>query len=92
MNADIVLAAVTAASSLDAAMSAKPYLKPDQFYLDINSVSPGASRTTAKALDGAVRYVDVAVMAPVHPALHRRRCCWPARTPMPCCRCCRRST
>ncbi len=70
-NADIVLAAVTAASSLDAAMSAKPHLKPDQFYLDINSVSPGRKQETARALDGAVRYVDVAVMAPVHPALHK---------------------
>jgi 3-hydroxyisobutyrate dehydrogenase-like beta-hydroxyacid dehydrogenase len=70
-NADIVLAAVTAASSLDAAMSAKPHLKPDQFYLDINSVSPGRKQETARSLDGAVRYVDVAVMAPVHPALHK---------------------
>ena len=70
-GADIVLAAVTAASSLDAAMAAKPYLRPDQFYLDINSVSPGRKQETAQALDGAVRYVDVAVMAPVHPALHK---------------------
>jgi len=70
-NADIVLAAVTAASSLDAALSAKPYLKPEQFYLDINSVSPGRKQETAQAMDGAVRYVDVAVMAPVHPALHK---------------------
>ena len=52
-------------------MSAKPYLRPDQFYLDINSVSPGRKQETAHALDGAVRYVDVAVMAPVHPALHK---------------------
>ncbi|MGZ5837634.1 MAG: DUF1932 domain-containing protein [Xanthobacteraceae bacterium] len=70
-GADIVLAAVTAASSLDAAMAAKPYLRPEQFWLDINSVSPGRKKETAQALDGAVRYVDVAVMAPVHPALHK---------------------
>ncbi len=70
-GADIVLAAVTAASSLTAAETAKPHLHPAQFYLDINSVSPGRKLATAHALDGAVRYVDVAVMAPVHPALHR---------------------
>ena len=70
-GADIVLAAVTAASSLDAAVAAKPHLHTDQFYLDINSVSPGRKQETAAALDGAVRYVDVAVMAPVHPALHK---------------------
>lgn len=69
--ADIVLAAVTAASSLDAALAAKPFLRPDQYYLDINSVSPGRKQETARALDSAVRYVDVAVMAPVHPALHK---------------------
>jgi 3-hydroxyisobutyrate dehydrogenase-like beta-hydroxyacid dehydrogenase len=70
-GADIVLAAVTAASSLDAAVAAKPHMRADQFYLDINSVSPGRKQETAAAVDSAVRYVDVAVMAPVHPALHK---------------------
>jgi 3-hydroxyisobutyrate dehydrogenase-like beta-hydroxyacid dehydrogenase len=70
-GADIVLAAVTAASSFDVAQTAKPYLKPDQFWLDINSVSPGRKLQTSEAVNGAVRYVDVAVMAPVHPAKHK---------------------
>lgn len=70
-GADIVIAAVTAASSLDAAVTAKPHLTPDQFYLDINSVSPGRKQETARQLDGSARYVDVAVMAPVHPARHQ---------------------
>src|SRR5215470_10817641 len=39
-GADIIVSAVTAASSLDAAQTAKPHLSSDQFYLDINSVSP----------------------------------------------------
>jgi 3-hydroxyisobutyrate dehydrogenase-like beta-hydroxyacid dehydrogenase len=70
-GSDIVIAAVTAASSLDAAVTAKPYLNPDQFYLDINSVSPGRKQETARQLAGTARYVDVAVMAPVHPARHQ---------------------
>lgn len=70
-GSDIVLAAVTAASSYDVATAARPYLKPDQFWLDINSVSPGRKVQTAEAVNGAVRYVDVAVMAPVHPAKHK---------------------
>jgi len=70
-GSDIVLAAVTAASSLDAAKSAMAHMRPEQFYLDINSVSPGRKLETAEAVNGAMRYVDVAVMAPVHPALHR---------------------
>jgi 3-hydroxyisobutyrate dehydrogenase-like beta-hydroxyacid dehydrogenase len=70
-GADIVMSAVTAASSLDAAAAAKAHLTPHQFFLDINSVSPGRKQETAKLLDGLARYVDVAVMAPVHPAKHR---------------------
>ena len=70
-DADIVIAAVTAASSLEAARAAKPHLRADQFYLDINSVSPGRKQETARLLEGAARYVDVAVMAPVNPARHK---------------------
>ncbi len=70
-GADLIVAAVTAASSLDAAEQAKPFLRPDQYFLDINSVSPGRKQETARAMDGHARYVDVAVMAPVHPAQHQ---------------------
>jgi 3-hydroxyisobutyrate dehydrogenase-like beta-hydroxyacid dehydrogenase len=67
-GSDIVIAAVTAASSLEAAQQAKPHLDAGQLYLDINSVSPGRKQATDRHLDGSARYVDVAVMAPVHPA------------------------
>jgi 3-hydroxyisobutyrate dehydrogenase-like beta-hydroxyacid dehydrogenase len=70
-GADIVISAVTAASSLEAAAAAKDHLRPSQFFLDINSVSPGRKQETAKLLQGVARYVDVAVMAPVHPAKHK---------------------
>jgi 3-hydroxyisobutyrate dehydrogenase-like beta-hydroxyacid dehydrogenase len=70
-GADIVVSAVTAASSFEAARSAKSHLRRDQFYLDINSVSPGRKQETARHLDGTARYVDVAVMAPVYPARHQ---------------------
>jgi 3-hydroxyisobutyrate dehydrogenase-like beta-hydroxyacid dehydrogenase len=70
-GADIVISAVTAASSLEAAVAAKQHLRPNQFFLDVNSVSPGRKQETAKLLAGLARYVDVAVMAPVHPARHK---------------------
>ena len=70
-GSDIVIAAVTAASSLAAAEHAKPHLNPEQYYLDINSVSPGRKQATDRHLAGAARYVDVAVMAPVYPARHQ---------------------
>jgi 3-hydroxyisobutyrate dehydrogenase-like beta-hydroxyacid dehydrogenase len=69
-GADIVVSAVTAASSLEAAQSLAPHLS-GQFFLDINSVSPGRKQETEKLLGRKARYVDVAVMAPIHPARHR---------------------
>lgn len=70
-DTDVVISAVTAASSLEAARSVAPHLKGNPYYLDINSVSPGRKTDTATLLDGKARYVDVAVIAPIHPARHK---------------------
>jgi 3-hydroxyisobutyrate dehydrogenase-like beta-hydroxyacid dehydrogenase len=65
---DLILCLVPADQTLTAARSAPP-LGPEALWLDGSSCSPG---TKAKAADqiGAA-YVDMAIMAPVHPALHR---------------------
>jgi 3-hydroxyisobutyrate dehydrogenase-like beta-hydroxyacid dehydrogenase len=68
---DVVISAVTAASSLEAAQSAAPHLSGNPWYLDINSVSPGRKQATEKLLEGKARYVDVAVIAPIHPKRHK---------------------
>jgi 3-hydroxyisobutyrate dehydrogenase-like beta-hydroxyacid dehydrogenase len=70
-EADIIIAAVTAASSLEAARAAAPHLTGNPYYLDINSVSPGRKKATADLLADNARYVDVAVVAPIHPARHK---------------------
>jgi 3-hydroxyisobutyrate dehydrogenase-like beta-hydroxyacid dehydrogenase len=70
-EADFVIAAVTAASSVEAARSATPHLSTNPYYLDINSVSPGKKTETAKLLGDKARYVDVAIIAPIHPKLHK---------------------
>jgi 3-hydroxyisobutyrate dehydrogenase-like beta-hydroxyacid dehydrogenase len=70
-DADIVIAAVTAASSVEAAKSAVPDLSGAPYYLDINSVSPGRKQETAALLGDRARYVDVAIIAPIHPKLHK---------------------
>jgi 3-hydroxyisobutyrate dehydrogenase-like beta-hydroxyacid dehydrogenase len=70
-DTDMIISAVTAASSLEAAKSVDPHLSGNPYYLDINSVSPGRKQETAKLLDGKARYVDVAVIAPIHPARHK---------------------
>jgi 3-hydroxyisobutyrate dehydrogenase-like beta-hydroxyacid dehydrogenase len=70
-NANIVVSAVTAASSIDAAQSVAPHLAGEPFLLDINSVSPGRKQEAAKLLGNTARYVDVAVIAAIHPARHQ---------------------
>ncbi len=68
---DMIVSAVTAASSLEAARSVEPHLIGNPYYLDINSVSPGRKQATEKLLNGKARYIDVAVVAAIHPARHR---------------------
>ena len=68
---DMVISAVTAASSLEAARAVAQHLTGCPFYLDINSVSPGRKQATERLLGAAARYVDVAVVAAILPARHR---------------------
>jgi 3-hydroxyisobutyrate dehydrogenase-like beta-hydroxyacid dehydrogenase len=70
-DADIVIAAVTAASSFEAAQSVAGHLAGKPYYLDVNSVSPGRKQATAQLLGDASRYIDVAIVAPIHPARHK---------------------
>jgi len=70
-DAGLIFSAVTAASSVEAAQSIKPHLTGAPYVLDINSVSPGRKQETAKLLGDAGRYVDVAILAPIHPARHQ---------------------
>jgi len=70
-SSDIIVSAVTAASSLEAAQSVAPHIAGNPYYLDINSVSPGRKQATARLLDGTARYVDVAILAPIYPRRHR---------------------
>src|SRR5579871_5914280 len=70
-GADLIVSAVTAASSTEAARSVKPHLAGKPYFLDINSVSPGRKQDSAKELGDAARYVDVAIVAPIYPARHQ---------------------
>jgi 3-hydroxyisobutyrate dehydrogenase-like beta-hydroxyacid dehydrogenase len=68
-DADMVLSLVTADSALPAAQDYAALLKPQAIWCDMNSVAPDTKRAAAKAITAAGgRYVDVAVLAPVHPA------------------------
>jgi 3-hydroxyisobutyrate dehydrogenase-like beta-hydroxyacid dehydrogenase len=67
-DADLVISAVTAASSSDVARSASQALHAGQVFLDINSCSPATKRGNAEAVQrSGADYVEAAVMAPVPP-------------------------
>ncbi len=71
-DADWVFSAVTADQSLLAVEPLLPHLRQGQVVIDINSVSPGRKRETAAAIEAAGgEYLDMAVMAPVHPRKHQ---------------------
>jgi 3-hydroxyisobutyrate dehydrogenase-like beta-hydroxyacid dehydrogenase len=70
-DADLIISAVTADQSLAAAQSVAPHLQQGQIFIDINSVSPDRKRQTAALIESAGgQYLDMAVMAPVHPKGH----------------------
>jgi 3-hydroxyisobutyrate dehydrogenase-like beta-hydroxyacid dehydrogenase len=66
-----VFSVVTADQALEAARAAAPHVPPGCIWFDCNSCAPDTKRQAAGIIDGAGgRYVDVAVMAPVHPKRH----------------------
>src|ERR1700730_5236623 len=50
LGADLVISAVTASSATSVARQAVPFLRSEQIYLDINSVSPETKREIARTL------------------------------------------
>lgn len=70
--ADWIFSAVTADQSLEAVKSVSGHLTADQVLVDINSVSPERKRESAAIVEASgAQYLDMAVMAPVHPRGHR---------------------
>lgn len=68
----LVFSLVTADQAHAAASNAAQGDLAGALFLDCNSCAPGTKRRSAQLVENAGgRYVDVAVMAPVHPRLHR---------------------
>lgn len=71
-DARAVFSLVTADQAIAAARVAAPHIPEGTFWIDGNSCSPGAKATAAGIIEAAGgRYVDCAIMAPIHPRLHR---------------------
>jgi 3-hydroxyisobutyrate dehydrogenase-like beta-hydroxyacid dehydrogenase len=67
-DAELVISAVTASSSLDVARDAAKTMRPGQIFMDINSISPRAKRADAEHIErSGAHYVESAVMAAVPP-------------------------
>ncbi len=67
-GAHLVFSTVTADRAVAAAEACAPHLTPGCFWFDLNSCAPSSKARAATLLDAVgARYVDVAVMAPVHP-------------------------
>ena len=71
-KAQVVICLVTADQALVAARAAAPHLAQGAFWFDGNSCAPGTKQQAAAMIGAAGgRYVDLALMAPVYPLLHR---------------------
>ncbi len=68
-DASLVLSLVTAGEALSVAKDYGPYLMEGAIWCDMNSVAPETKAIAAQFIEqNGGRYVDVAVLAPVHPA------------------------
>jgi 3-hydroxyisobutyrate dehydrogenase-like beta-hydroxyacid dehydrogenase len=69
---DVLLSTVTADQAEAAAKQNAPYLGERHLYADLNSVSPELKKSIAKLITASgARFVEVAIMSPVPPHLHR---------------------
>lgn len=71
-GAEAVFCLVTADRAAEAAEQSAPDLPEGAFWFDGNSCSPGAKRRSSELIYAAGgRYVDMAIMSPVYPKMHR---------------------
>lgn len=66
-NADLVISVVTAEQAINAAKSVCDFIGKNTWYWDLNSVSPKTKQDIAAALAGKGKYVEGAIMSPIHP-------------------------
>jgi len=69
LGATAILSLVTADQALAAAEEVSCAIEPGALFFDMNSVAPDTKRAASRPIEAAGgKYLDVAVMAPVHPA------------------------
>jgi len=64
-GADIIVSAVSADMAVSLAEAAKPFLKKNQIYVDLNATSPMTKEKVDSIISPVALFVDCAVMGPV---------------------------
>jgi 3-hydroxyisobutyrate dehydrogenase-like beta-hydroxyacid dehydrogenase len=64
-SCDVVVSAVSANLSVPLAQAARPFLKRNQLYVDLNATSPMTKEEANAIISPVARFVDCAVMGPV---------------------------
>ena len=70
-KSEIILSAVSADMAVSLAQAAKPFLKEDQIYVDINATSPMTKEEVDGIISPVALLVDCAVMGPVPNYRHK---------------------
>jgi len=71
-GAGVVVSLVTADQAHIAARETAKYMEKGALFFDGNSCAPSTKQQSAQVIEAAGgRYVDMAIVAPVHPTLHR---------------------
>lgn len=67
-DAQLVISAVTAEATVEAARAVSKAIPAGAFYLDVNSASPSAKVTAAECIERrGGRYIEASIMSPIHP-------------------------
>ena len=71
-STDVIISVVTADEAKSAALSLLPFLQAGHVFFDGNSVSPGTKQAISASFNAHdCQYVDLAIMAPIHPRGHK---------------------
>jgi len=70
-RSEMIVSAVSADMALPLAQASKPFLKPDQVYVDINATSPMTKEEVDRVISPVALFVDCAVMGPVPTYRHK---------------------
>ncbi len=67
----MIFSAVSADMAIELARQAKPFLRPDKIYVDMNATSPMTKEEVDTIIAADAKFVDCAIMGPVPPYKHK---------------------